>query len=218
MEKCIKDGCVLYIGDDMERHYTLKEASKILGVTVKTLQNWDRQGKIRVVRTPGGRRRIPESEIKRILGIQEERKIIGYARVSSRTQKDDLNRQIQTIKEFAKEKGWNIEILKDIGSGLNEKRKNYQKLLKMVTNKEVSKVIITYPDRLARFGFETLKTLFQAFGTEIIVINGELQKEPREELIEDLITIISHFAGKLYGTHSHKYKEVVKNARQLFKE
>jgi len=218
MEKYIKDGRVLYIGDDMERHYTLKEASKILGVTVKTLQNWDKQGKIRVVRTVGGRRRIPESEIKRILGIQEERKIIGYARVSSRTQKDDLNRQVQTIKEFAKEKGWDIEILKDIGSGLNEKRKNYQKLLKMVTNKEVSKVIITYPDRLTRFGFETLKTLFQAFGTEIIVINGELQKEPREELIEDLITIISHFAGKLYGMRSHKYKEVVKNAKQLFQE
>ena len=73
-------------------------------------------------------------------------------------------------------------------------------------------------DRLTRFGFETLKTLFQAFGTEIIVINGEIQKEPREELIEDLITIISHFAGKLYGMRSHKYKEVVKNAKQLFKE
>ncbi|HIH72057.1 MAG: putative resolvase [Thermococcaceae archaeon] len=202
----------------MERHYTLKEASKILGVTVKTLQNWDKQGKIRVVRTVGGRRRIPESEIKRILGIQEERKIIGYARVSSRTQKDDLNRQVQTIKEFAKEKGWDIEILKDIGSGLNEKRKNYQKLLKMVTNKEVSKVIITYSDRLTRFGFETLKTLFQAFGTEIIVINGELQKEPREELIEDLIAIISHFAGKLYGMRSRKYEEVVENAKQLFQE
>ncbi|AFK21822.1 IS607 family transposase [Pyrococcus sp. ST04] len=201
----------------MERHYTLKEASKILGVTVKTLQNWDKQGKIRVVRTPGGRRRIPESEIKRILGIHEERKIIGYARVSSRTQKDDLERQIQAIQQYAKEKGWSVEILKDIGSGLNEKRKNYQKLLRMVMNKEVSKVIITYPDRLTRFGFETLKTLFQAFGTEIIVIN-KTQKEPKEELIEDLITIISHFAGKLYGMRSHKYKEVVKNAKQLFKE
>jgi len=201
----------------MERHYTLKEASKILGVTVKTLQNWDKQGKIRVVRTVGGRRRIPKSEIMRILGIHEERKIIGYARVSSRTQRDDLERQVQTIQQYAKEKGWDVKILKDIGSGLNEKRKNYQKLLKMVMDREVSKVIITYPDRLTRFGFETLKTLFQAFGTEIILIN-ETQKEPREELIEDLITIISHFAGKLYGMRSHKYKEVVKNAKQLFKE
>ena len=198
----------------MERHYTLKEASRILGVTVKTLQNWDKQGKIRVIRTPGGRRRIPESEIKRILGIQEERKIIGYARVSSRTQKDDLERQVQAIQQYARERGWSVEILKDIGSGLNEKRKNYQKLLKMVANREVSKVIVTYPDRLTRFGFETLKTLFQAFGTEIVVINGE--KEPREELIEDLITIISRFARKLYGVRSHKYREVVENARELF--
>jgi len=167
--------CEIVIVVSMERHYTLKEASKILGVTVKTLQNWDKQGKIRVVRTVGGRRRIPESEIMRILGIHEERKIIGYARVSSRTQKDDLERQVQAIQQYAKENGWNVEIVKDIGSGLNEKRKNYQKLLKMVMNKEVSKVIITYPDRLTRFGFETLKTLFQAFGTEIIVIN-ETQK------------------------------------------
>ncbi|MFA4719102.1 IS607 family transposase [Pyrococcus kukulkanii] len=198
----------------MERHYTLKEASRILGVTVKTLQNWDKQGKIRVIRTPGGRRRIPESEIKRILGIQEERKIIGYARVSSRTQKDELERQVQAIQQYAREQGWSVEILKDIGSGLNEKRKNYQKLLKMVANREVSKVIVTYPDRLTRFGFETLKTLFQAFGTEIVVINGE--KEPKEELIEDLITIISHFARKLYGVRSHKYREVVENAKKLF--
>jgi len=217
IEKYIKTLRVIVVVVSMERHYTLKEASKILGVTVKTLQNWDKQGKIRVVRTPGGRR-IPESEIKRILGIHEERKIIGYARVSSRTQKDDLKRQTQAIQQYAKEKGWDVEILKDIGSGLNEKRKNYQKLLKMVMNREVSKVIIAYPDRLTRFGFETLKQLFQAFGTEIIVINGEVQREPKEELIEDLITIISHFAGKLYGTRSHKYKEVVENARQLFKE
>ncbi|AAL82109.1 hypothetical protein PF1985 [Pyrococcus furiosus DSM 3638] len=111
----------------MERHYTLKEASKILGVTVKTLQNWDKQGKIRVIRTPGGRRSIPESEIKRILGIHEERKVVGYARVSSRTQKDDLKRQVQAIQQYAKEKGWNVEILKDISSGLNEKRKNSSK-------------------------------------------------------------------------------------------
>jgi len=82
---------------------------------------------------------------------------------------------------------------------------------------ESVKVIITHPDRLTRFGFKTLKTLFQALGTEIIIIN-ETQKELREELIEDLITIISHFAGKLYGMHSHKYKEVVENEKQLLQE
>ena len=201
----------------MEKLYTLKDASKLLGVHVKTIQRWDKEGKIRCVRTVGGKRRVPESEIKRILGIHEKRKIVGYARVSSHTQKDDLERQIELIKSYAKEKGWDIEILKDVGSGLKEDRRNFKKLLKMVMNKEVSKVVITYPDRLTRFGFKILEEFFKSYGTEIVVINKE-EKSPQEELIEDLITIISHFAGKLYGMRSHKYKKVVEGAKKLIQD
>ena len=181
---------------------------------MKTLQLWDKEGKIRCIRTPGGRRRIPESEIKRILGLKEERKIIGYARVSSNKQKEDLERQIELIRNYAKERGWKIEILKDIGSGLKENRKNFQKLLRMVMNKEVSKVVIAYPDRLTRFGFKILEEFFRSYGTEIVVINED-EKTPQEELIEDLITVISHFAGKLYGMRSHKYKKVIEGAKQI---
>jgi len=196
----------------MEKLYTMKEASEILGVHIRTLQKWDREGKIRCVRTVSGKRRVPESEIKRLLGLHEERKVIGYARVSSHTQKDDLERQIEMISQYAKERGWSIEILRDIGSGLKEDREGFQKILKMVMNREVSRIIIAYPDRLTRFGFKTLQQLFQSYGTEIIVINQE-EKEPEEELVEDLITIISHFAGKLYGMRSHKYREVVEGAK-----
>jgi len=186
-------------------------------VSVRTIQRWDKEGKIRCVRTIGGKRRVPESEIRRILGIHEERKIVGYARVSSHTQKDDLERQIKLIKSYAEEKGWEIEILKDIGSGLKEDRRNFQKLLKMVMNKEVSKVIVAYPDRLTRFGFKTLQDFFKSYGTEIVMINrGE--RSPQEELVEDLITIISHFAGKLYGMRSHKYKKVVEDAKKLIRD
>jgi len=192
----------------------MKEASKLLGVHVKTIQKWDKQGKIRCVRTVGGKRRVPESEIKRILGIHEERKIVGYVRVSSNTQKDDLERQIELIKNYAGEKEWEIEILKDVGSGLKEDRRSFQKLLRMVMNREVSKVIVAYPDRLTRFGFKTLKEFFKSYGTEIVVINRE-EKTPHEELVEDLITIISHFAGKLYGMRSHKYRKVVEGAKKL---
>jgi len=195
----------------------MKEASKLLGVHVRTIQRWDKQGKIRCVRTVGGKRRVPESEIKRILGIHEERKVIGYARVSSRAQKDDLERQVEAIKKYAKEKGWEVEILKDVGSGLKENRKNFQKLLRMVMNREVSKVIVAYPDRLTRFGFKTLEEFFKSYGTEIVVIN-EGEKSPKEELIEDLITIISHFAGRLYGKRSHKYRKVVEGARELIQD
>ena len=126
----------------MERLYTMKEASKLLGVHIRTIQKWDKQGKIRCVRTVGGKRRVPESEIKRILGIHEKRKIVGYARVSSYTQKDNLERQIELIKSYAKERSWEIEALKDVGSGLKEDRRSFQKLLRMVMNKEVSKVIV----------------------------------------------------------------------------
>jgi len=201
----------------MEKLYSMKEASEILGVHVRTLQKWDEEGKIHCVRTIGGKRRVPESEIKRILGLREEKKVIGYARVSSNTQKDDLERQIEAITQYAKEHGWNIEILKDVGSGLNEDRKSFQKLIKMVMDKKVSKVIVAYPDRLTRFGFKTLQQFFQSYGTEIIVINQE-EKEPKEELVEDLTTIISHFAGKLYGMRSRKYREVVESAKRLLQD
>jgi len=199
----------------MERLYTLKEAKKLLGVTTRTIQRWDKDGKIRVVRTVGGRRRIPESEVKRILGLREERIIVGYARVSSSTQRDDLERQKQSIMAYAKERGYGeIQILSDIGSGLNEKRKNFLKLLEMVSEGDVSKVIVAYEDRLTRFGFGTLSKLFLAFGTTIEAINHE-EKAPQKELVEDLITIVSHFAGKLYGMRSHKYREMVEGVKKL---
>ena len=201
----------------MERLYTMKEASKLLGVHIRTIQKWDREGKIRCVRTMGGKRRVPESEIKRILGIHEKRKIVGYARVSSHTQKDDLERQIELIKSYARERDWEIEVLKDIGSGLKEDRRNFQKLLRMVMNKEISKVVIAYPDRLTRFGFETLEKFFKSYGAEMVVINHE-ERSPHEELVEDLITIISHFAGELYGMRSHKYKKVVEGAKKLIQD
>ncbi len=197
----------------MEKLYTLKEAKKLLGVTTRTIQRWDKEGKIRVVRTVGGRRRIPEGEIKRILGLREERMIVGYARVSSSTQ--SLERQKQLILSYAKERGYgDIQILSDIGSGLNEKRKNFLKLLDMVSDRKVSKVVVAYEDRLTRFGFETLSKIFLSFGTEIEVINHE-EKALQEELVEDLITIVSHFAGKLYGLRSHKYKEVIEGVKKL---
>ena len=147
--------------------------------------------------------------------MKEERAVVGYARVSSATQKDDLERQKQLIHSYAKEKGYDeIQILSDVGSGLNENRKGFLKLLEMVAERKVSNVIVAYKDRLTRFGFETLRKLFQAFETEIEVINSE-EKTPQEELVEDLITIVSHFAGKLYGMRSHKYKEVVEGVRKL---
>ena len=155
----------------MDRHISPKQATKILGVTTKTIQRWDKAGKIRCIRTPGGRRRIPISEIHRILGITQKKKIIGYARVSSHTQKDDLQRQIEAIRSYAKNMGWQIEIVRDIGSGLNEERKGLRKILKMAKNGEIERIIITYPDRLTRFGYKTTKRLLAGYGITLRGIN-----------------------------------------------
>ncbi|PSN91398.1 IS607 family transposase [Candidatus Marsarchaeota G2 archaeon OSP_D] len=194
-----------------ERLYTLKEACLLLGLHPRTIQKWDKQGKIRVLRTLGGRRRIPESEIRRLQGERGIRSIIGYARVSSPTQRDDLERQV----EYLRQRGVQ-EVITDIGSGLNEKRKGFLRLLDRVLHNEVDKVVILYEDRLTRFGFDTLKKVFEAHGTTIEVLNQTDAKPPQQELVEDLITIISHFSGKLYGMRSHKQKEVVKRAKELF--
>ena len=183
----------------------------LLGLHPRTIQKWDKQGKIRVVRTPGGRRRIPESEIRRLQGEKGIRSVIGYARVSSNTQKDDLERQV----EYLRQRGVR-EVVTDIGSGLNEKRRGFLRLLDRVLHNEVDKVVVLYEDRLTRFGFDTLKKVFEAHGTTIEVLNQTDAKPPQQELVEDLITIISHFSGKLYGMRSHKQKEVVKRAKELF--
>ncbi|MGC9088511.1 MAG: IS607 family transposase, partial [Conexivisphaera sp.] len=153
----------------------------------------------------------PESEIRRLQGERGMRSVIGYARVSSVTQKDDLGRQV----EYLRQRGVQ-EIITDIGSGLNERRKGFLKLLDRVLHNEVDKVVVVHEDRLTRFGFDTLKKVFEAHGTSVEVLNQLEMKSPQQELVEDLITVISHFSGKMYGLRSHKYKEVVEHAKNLF--
>ena len=161
------------------------------------------------MRTPGGRRRIPESEIRRLQGEKGIRSVIGYARVFSYAQK--LVRQLEYLRQSGVQ-----EVITDIGSGLIEKRKGFLRLLERVVHNEVDKVVILYEDRLTRFGFDTLRRVFEAHGTTIEVLNQTDAKPLQKELVEDLITIISRFSGKLYGMRSHKQKEVVKRAKELF--
>jgi len=194
-----------------ERLYTLREACLLLGLHPRTIQKWDKQGKIRVVRTLGGRRRIPESEIRRLQGERGIRSVIGYARVSSQTQKDDLERQVEHLKGAGVQ-----EVVADVGSGLNEKRKGFLKLLDKVLHNEVGEVVVAYEDRLTRFGFETLRRVFEAHGATIRVLNQTETEIPQEELVDDLIRIISHFSGEMYGPRSRRHREVVKRAEELF--
>ena len=205
----------------MERLLTLKEACRLLGVHPNTLRKWDKQGKIRVVRTVGGRRRIPESEVKRLMGIKEidvSRRAAIYVRVSSHDQKQkgDLERQKQHLLKYARTRNYEVAaILEDVASGLDENRKGLNKLFNMVDRREIGVVIVSFKDRLTRFGFKYLERYFSSHNVKIEVVDAEEPKDVHRELVEDLIAIVSSFAGKLYGLRSHKYKKVVKNVKKL---
>lgn len=187
---------VVYFGAlmSLERHYTMKEASRILGVSVRRLQIWDKHGKIRCIRTIGDRRRIPESEIKRILRIKEEdvsKKAVIYVRVSSHDQKQkgDLERQKQNLLEYAKSKGYEVvAVLGDVASGLNENRRSLSRLFDMVEGKKIGVVVIAFKDRLTRFGFKYLERYFSSHDVKIEVVNGEEPKDAYQELVEDLLS------------------------------
>ncbi|MBB5254232.1 IS607 family transposase [Sulfurisphaera ohwakuensis] len=203
----------------MERLLRPKEACQLLGISYSTLLRWIREGKIRAVMTEGGKYRIPYSEVKKYLERREETRAVIYARVSSADQKEDLEKQINYLTNYATAKGYKVvEVLKDIASGLNTQRKGLLKLFKLVEGKSVDVVLITYKDRLTRFGFEYLEEFFSAIGVRIEVVLGEESKEATQELVEDLISIITSFAGKIYGMRSHKKTLFVQGVKNLIGE
>ena len=198
-----------------------KEICRLLGVSYVTLRRWIKEGKIKAVQTLGGKYRIPESEVKRLLSgveIKEVRAVI-YARVSSSDQKKDLERQIEYLTQYCSAKGYKVvNVLSDIASGLKANRRGLLRLFNYVVNREVDVVVITYKDRITRFGFEYLEYFFKQYGVRIEVIYGEEPKDTYQELVEDLLAIVTSFAGKLYGMRSHKKKRLVQGFRQLLQE
>ena len=182
------------------------------------MRDYVRRGYIKPVLTPGGRWRFREEDVERLVGVVRQRRVVLYARVSSSSQRNDLERQVRALEEWARSNNIvDYEVVTDVGSGLNEDRKGFKRILKLVIGRKISRIVVAYPDRLTRFGFKTIEELLRAFGVEVVVLNHE-DKDPREELVEDLITIISHFAGKLYGMRSHKYEKVVEGARKLIED
>jgi excisionase family DNA binding protein len=188
-----------------------KEVCQRLGISYRTLQSYVKKGYIQPVILQSGKWRFREEDVERLMGIVRKRKVILYARVSSNTQKDDLVNQVKYLEENVKEYD---QVITDVGSGLNMKRKGFLKLLRMILNNEVSKIVIAYPDRLVRFGFEIIEEVCKAHNCELVVLNKE-DKTPEQELIEDLISILVSFSGKLYGMRSHKYEKVKKCVEEL---
>ncbi|MEJ2774636.1 IS607 family transposase [Sulfolobaceae archaeon RB850M] len=188
-----------------------KEVCQKLGISYRTLQSYVKKGYIQPVILQSGKWRFKEEDVERLMGIVRKRKVILYARVSSNTQKDDLVNQVKYLAENVKDYD---QVITDVGSSLNMKRKGFLKLLRMILNNEVSKVIIAYPDRLVRFGFEIIEEVCKAHNCELVVLNKE-DKTPEQELIEDLTSIMVSFSEKLQGMRSHKYEKVKKCAEEL---
>jgi excisionase family DNA binding protein len=204
-----------------ERLLRPKEACQRLGISYPTLARWVREGKIRAVRTAGGKYRIPESEVMRIaegLPTSSEVRAVIYARVSP-SQKSDLEGQVQYLRQYCSSRGYKVvDVLSDVASGLKADRKGLLRLLDYVVNRQVDVVVVTYRDRLTRFGLEYLEYFFRQYGVRVEAVLGEEPKEAHQELLEDLVEVVSSLAGKLYGLRSRRRRELVEGFKKLLEE
>ncbi|TKX81219.1 IS607 family transposase [Halorubrum sp. SD626R] len=198
----------------MAKVYSVGEFADELGVHRETVKKWCREDQIQYSRTPGGHRRVPHTELQRLTGKPSRRsdKVAIYRRVSGHAQKrdGDLDRQLELLTEYAHNRGWSIEDkYSDVGSGLNENRRGLNKLLDGAENADYGRVLVTYQDRLTRFGFSYLERLLDQYDVEITVINEGTDKTAHDELADDLLQLVASFASKLYGMRSSKRRRIV---------
>ena len=186
--------------------YKPNQFAEMLGVSVKTLQRWDNDGKLIANRTPTDRRYYTHKQYLDYVNESKRGKVVIYTRVSSSNQKDDLVNQVNFLQQYANAKGLIVdEIIEDLGSGLNYNRKKWNKLIDESINGQVSKIIITHKDRFIRFGYDWFERFFLNLGVEIILVNNE-KLSPQEELVQDLISIIHVFSCRIYGLRKYKTK------------
>lgn len=196
----------------MTKYYSINEFSKILGVSAQTLRNWDNNGKLHPHHTSSnGYRYYSHEQLNQVMNVKPnlDREVIGYCRVSSNKQKDDLQRQIENMKLYLTAQGKPFKIISDIGSGINYKKKGLKELLKLITQNKVEKVVILYKDRLLRFGFELVEYIANLYNCEIEIIDNT-EKSEQQELVEDLVQIITVFSCKLQGKRANKARKLVK--------
>ena len=192
--------------------------AKSLGVSIQTLRNWDKEGKLKPTYvTENGYRYYSEDLLNKFRNIKNVNKIkkknILYARVSTKSQKDDLDRQVDNLKQYAYSKGYSFEIITDIGSGINYKKEGLLKMINLVECGEVDRIIVLYKDRLIRFGYDLIEHICKLNDTKIeIVDNSTISKE--QELTEDLVQIITVFANRLYGARSKKTINLIKSVKE----
>jgi putative resolvase len=187
--------------------YSVAQFAKQVGVSVKTLQRWDREGRLKAKRTLSGRRYYDEADLATALNLPQRsaiRRTVAYCRVSSPAQRPDLQNQRAALESYAVSKQLVVdEWIMEIGGGLNFERKRFLRLVDAIVKGEVSRLLIAHQDRLARFGFALLKHLCQTHHTELVVMNTETLS-PEQELVQDLMSIVHCFSSRLYGLRNSR--------------
>lgn len=199
-------------------NYKPQEFAEMIGVSVKTLQRWDKEGKLKAYRTPTDRRYYTHKQYVDYMGESNSKngKTVIYTRVSTSSQKDDLNNQVEFLKQFANARGIIVdEIFEDIGSGLNYNRKKWNKLIEDCMLGLIKTIIVAHKDRFIRFGYDWFERFLKSNGVEIIVVNNE-KASPEQELVNDLISIIHVFSCRIYGLR--KYKKQIEGDEDIAKE
>jgi len=192
--------------------YLISEFSKIVGVSVKTLQRWDREKKLVPSRSLSNRRVYTEEHLFKTVGVvnKKERKVIVYTRVSSQSQKVDLLNQKKMLEQFCACRGLNVnEWIEEIGGGLNFKRPKLLKIIDLIISGNISTLVIVHKDRLSRFGFDLIEHLAKNNGCNIVVMNIETLS-PEQEMIQDMLSIVHCFSSRLYGLRN--YRKALKKA------
>ena len=222
MIKCVEICSWRYCYEHIENtsnitNYKTKDFAELLGVSVKTLQRWDREGTLKANRTPTDRRYYTYSQYLQFKGIDTEndtRQIVIYARVSTRDQKDDLQDQVSFLRQFCNARGVIVDqCIEEYGSGLNYNRKKWNQLLDEVMEQTIKTIIVTHKDRFIRFGYDWFEKFCMKFNTTI-VNNEELS--PQEELAQNIVSILHVFSCRLYGLR--KYKKQIERDEEIAKE
>ena len=203
----------------------ITDAAKHLGIHPDTLRRWANAGKVKVAGyTPGKQRLFRLSDFEELgvsltsRPIQQLKPTIGYARVSSKDQKEDLKRQTEMLELFCTSNGWQYEVIQDLGSGMNYQKKGLKKLIKLICHQEVGRIVVTHKDRLLRFGAELIFSICSHVGCEVMVINASEDSSYEEDLTRDVLEIITVFLARLYGSRSHKNKKIVQKLKEAADE
>lgn len=196
----------------MRLYLKIGAVAKQLGVTTQTVRNWEKDGSLKPIYVNDkGTRFYTQEQIDRFKGVRVQPKpfkVVGYCRVSSNGQKDDLERQVELVETYIKYRWDNYEMIKDIGSGINYTKRGLKKLVSLIVSNEVDIIVILHKDRLLRFGFELLEYLAELHGVEIRVIENDEDKTDEQELAEDIIQIITVYGAKLNGKRAWENKRL----------